>query len=243
MKKPIIFTAAIFCLALSMSADDSYYNYRGSKVPLGRDLSRIVVIAPAAEDVSLPESDGFTLVNTITDTRSHIKVYRLTSSHAAGRAIETVSSQSANIMPCYRSENGGELIPNGYLNIRLKSAADYPELQEVALQEGCDIIGRNPFMPLWYNLRVKDAPGLNPVAIANAIYETGKFTSSFPSFSLDAALISYDGQVSEQWGLYNSVHEGIDISMSKAWCYATGRGVKVAVIDSGIDLDLSLIHI
>ena len=236
MKKLIIFITAIFCLPLSMSADDSYYYYCGNKMPLDRDLSRIVVIAPAAEDVSLPESDGFTLVNTITDTRSRIKVYRLSSSQAAGRAVETASSQSANVQPCYRSENGGELIPNGYLNVKLKSAADYPALQEAALQEGCEIIGRNPFMPLWYNLRVKDAPGLNPVAIANAIYETGKFACSFPSFSLDAALISYDPKVSEQWGLYNSEYEGIDISMSKAWSYATGRGIKVAVIDEGIDL-------
>ena len=236
MKKLIIFIAAIFCLPLSMPADDSYYYYCGNKMPLGRDLDRIVVIAPAAEDVSLPESDGFTLVNTITDTRSRIRVYRLTSSQAAGRAVEAVSSQSANIMPCYRSGNGGELIPNGYLNVKLKSAADYPALQAVALQEGCEIIGRNPFMPLWYNLRVMDLPGHNPVAIANAIYETGKFACSFPSFSLDAALISYDPKVSEQWGLYNSEYEGIDISMSKAWSYATGRGIKVAVIDEGIDL-------
>ena len=219
-----------------MSADDSYYYYCDTKVPLGRDMDRIVMISPATGDVSLQESDGFTLVNTITDTRSHIRVYRLTSSSTVGRAVEAASSKTANIMPCYRSENGGELIPNGYLNIRLKSAADYPELQEVALQEGCEIIGQNPFMPLWYNLRVKDNPGLNPVEIANAIYETGKFASSFPSFSLDAALISYDGRVSEQWGLYNSKYEGIDISMSKAWSYATGRGIKVAVIDSGIEL-------
>ena len=219
-----------------MSADDSYYYYCDTKVPLGRDMDRIVMISPATGDVSLQESDGFTLVNTITDTRSHIRVYRLTSSSTVGRAVEAASSKTANIMPCYRSENGGELIPNGYLNVKLKSAADYPELQEVALQEGCDIIGRNPFMPLWYNLRVKDAPGLNPVAIANAVYETGKFACSFPSFSLDAALISYDKDVSAQWGLYNSVHEGIDISMSKAWSYATGRGIKVAVIDSGIEL-------
>ncbi len=237
MKKFITFMVAVFCLSLSMSAQDSYYYYHGTKMPLSEDATQIVSIAPKTENVSLSPSNGFTLVKIISDTRSLIKVYELSSSTTIKRAIAANTSTSVNIQPCYKSESGNELIPNGYINVKLKSAADYSTLRTVAQQKGCEIIEQNPFMPLWYNLRVKDVPGRNAVDIANAIYETGKFASAFPSFTFDAIEISYDPNVYEQWGLYNSQYEGLDISLSQAWSYATGRGIKVAVVDQGIDLN------
>ena len=237
MKKFISFMVATFCLSLSISADSGYYYYHDAKIQLSEDASRIVAIAPKSQNVSLSVSNGFTLVNTISDTRSLIKVYELSSSTTIKRAIEENTSTSVNIQPCYKTECGQELIPNGYINVKLKSASDYSVLQTVAQQRGCEIIEQNPFMPLWYNLRVKDAPGYDSVDIANSIYETGKFATAFPSFSFDAIEISYDPNVYEQWGLYNSQYEGLDISLSQAWSYATGRGIKVAVVDEGIDIN------
>lgn len=229
--------ASVLCLSVSTSAQDSYYYCHGSKVTLNEDTTKIVSIAPKTENVFLSQSNGFTLVNTIPDTHSLIRVYELSSSITIKHAIAANSSASAYIQPCYKSESGNELIPNGYINVKLKSVTDYPTLQTVAQQNGCEIIEENPFMPLWYSLRVKETPGRNSVDIANAIYETGNFASAFPSFTFDALEISYDPDVYEQWGLYNSQYEGIDISLSQAWSYATGRGIKVAVIDQGIDLN------
>ncbi len=237
MKRFITFMVAVFCLASSMSAQDSYYYYQGAKMPLSEDATRIVSIAPSTVNIQLTPSNGFTLVNTISDSRSLIKVYELASPITVKRAIATNSSSSVNVQPCYKSENGDDLIPNGYINVKLKSASEYSTLQTVAQQKGCEIIEQNPFMPLWYNLRVKDAPGRNAVDIANAIYETGKFASAFPSFTFDAIEISYDPDVYKQWGLYNPDYEGLDISLSQAWSYATGRGIKVAIVDQGIDLN------
>lgn len=237
MKRLITSMVAAFCLTSSMSAQDSYYYYHGEKMPLSENATKIVSIAPRTENIPLSPSNGFTLVNTISDSRSLIKVYELTSSTSVKRAIAANSSSSVNIQPCYKSEDGNELIPNGYINVKLKSESDYPKLQNVAQQKGCEIIEQNPFMPLWYNLRVKEAPGRNSVDIANAIYETGKFASAFPSFTFDAIEISYDPNVYEQWGLYNSHYENLDISLSQAWGYATGRGIKVAIVDQGIDLN------
>lgn len=236
MKKFTIFMLA-FCLALSTSAQDSYYYYHGTKITLSEDVTKIVSIAPKTTTISLSSSNGFTLVDTISDTRSIIQVYELTSSTSIKHAIAANSSPLVNILPCYKSEHGNGLIPNGYINVKLKSAADYSTLQTVVQQEGCEIIEQDSFMPLWYNLRVKDASGRNPVDIANAIYETGKFASAFPSFTFDALEISYDPNVYEQWGLYNSQYDGLDISVSQAWSYATGRGIKVAIVDQGIDMN------
>lgn len=237
MKRFITSMVAVFCLVSSMSAQDSYYYYHGEKMPLSENATKIVSIAPRTENIPLSPSNWFTLVNTISDSRNLIKVYELNSSTSIKRAITANSSSSVNIQLCYKSENGNDLIPNGYINVKLKSAADYSILQTMAQQKGCEIIEQNPFMPLWYNLRVKDAPGHNAVDIANAIYETGKFASAFPSFTFDAIEFSYDPNVYEQWGLYNSQYENLDISLSQAWSYATGRGIKVAIVDQGIDLN------
>lgn len=237
MKKFITFVAAVIIQYTSLSAQDNYYYYHGAKIPLNKDTTKVVSISPISENVTLSPSTGLTLVKTISDTRSHIKVYELTPSITISKAIATNSSVPVSILPCYMAENDNELIPNGYINVKLKSAADYSSLQTIAQQKECEIIEQNPFMPLWYNLKVKETSLLNPVYIANSIYETGLFLSAFPSFTFDAIEISYDPNVYEQWGLYNSQYEGLDICLSQAWSYSTGGGIKVAIVDDGIDLN------
>jgi subtilisin family serine protease len=236
MKKFITFMLMALCLSISMLAQVGYYYYHGTKMLLKEDATKIVSISPQSENVSLSPSNGFTLVNTIPDTRSLINVYELASFTTIKRAITANASAAVCILPCYKSENGNELIPNGYINVKLKSSTDYPTLQTLAQQKGCEIIEQNQFMPLWYNLKVKESSKQNSVEIANDIYETGKFASAFPSFSCDCREFSFDPDVYEQWGLYNSQYKDLDISLSQAWSYATGRGIVIAIVDEGIDL-------
>lgn len=186
MKKLIIFIATIFCLWLSASAQDSFYYYRGTKEPLTEDKTRIVAIAPESADINLLPSQGFTFVVNIQDSPNQIKVYELAPYADIKRTIEANPSDSISILPCYKSDKGVPLIPNGHIGVKLKSEDDYPTLQTVAEEMGCEIIEQNSFMPLWYTLRMKPAPCRNPVNIANAIYETGKFTFSSPGFSYNA---------------------------------------------------------
>lgn len=156
MKKFITFMVTVLCLTVSMSAQDSFYYYRGSKVPLKEDATKIVSISPISENTPLTPSKGFTLVNTISDSRSLIRVYELASSTTIKNAISANASKNVSIQQCYKSENGNELIPNGYLNVQMKSADDYPKLQTIAAENGCDIIEQNQFMHLGYNLKIKE---------------------------------------------------------------------------------------
>lgn len=235
MKKFFSFILAALCLSASALAQDSYYYYNGSRMPLNTDTTKMVSITPISGNVQLSSSDGFTLVNTITGKRSVMRVYEQDPS-TKNKAAVPVSSPSVSIQPCYQTTGGKELAPNGYINVKLKSPEDYPLLQSVAKNKNCEIIEQNTFMPLWYNLMVTPGPGRNSVDIANEIYETGQFEASFPSFSFDALEISYDPDVYRQWGLYNSQYKGLDISISKAWNYSTGRGIKIAIVDHGIDM-------
>lgn len=237
MKKIITFLLAAVCLCLSLSAQDNYYYYHGSKIFLNEEDSKVVSITSKAGNVTMTSPVGMTLLDTIDDSRSLIRVYSLPSSSNVKRLISANSSKSLSIMPCYTAEDGCELIPNGYINVKLKAASDYSKLQTEALQKGCTIIEQNPFMPLWYNLRIDESRGLNSVDVAKVLYETGKFECSFPSFTFNALEISYDPDVYRQWNLYNPDYEGLDISASQAWSYATGRGIVIAFVDQGVELN------
>lgn len=216
---------------LEIQAQDSYY-FRGESIPLFKDSTKVVSISSSASAISAPP--GFMLASTITDSRSIINVYEIQQSEKPAKGILYAQSLSKGFFPCYISEAGNELVPNGYINVKFHSMDDVSFLQQMASQFSFEIIGRNRFMPLWYSIKVKS--GQNPVEVANKIFETGVFAASFPSFSLNALEISYDENVYEQWGLYNSTYKGLDISISKAWSYATGRGIKIAIVDQGIDL-------
>ena len=69
------------------------------------------------------------------------------------------------------------------------------------------------------------------------MYESGYFAAVEPAFLVENPWeISYDPRTVDQWALYNATAPAIDISVSTAWNYSTGRNIKVAVIDSGCDI-------
>ena len=236
IKKLSTIMVAVLCLSATLLAHDSYYYYRGTRIPLVKSTNKIVSIAPKSDNVSLNSLEGFTLVNTISDMYGNVQVYELASSATIEQAIKEISS-SVCIQRCYLSSNGVDLIPNGYINVKLKSKSDFSKLRAAAFSNGCEIMEQDQFMPLWYTLRIKESGGNNSVEAANSIYETGMFAYAFPSFSCNGYEFSYDDRIDEQWGLYNSKYEGIDISISQAWNYATGRGIVIAVVDDGIDME------
>ena len=95
MKKTITFLAAL-CLPFSIWAQDAYYYYHGSKVTLKEDATRVVCITPKSGGASLSPSGGLTLVSTIQDSRSLIRVYRLAPSTTIKQVIAASPSASAN---------------------------------------------------------------------------------------------------------------------------------------------------
>lgn len=234
MKKIIILLVLIFCFIPQMWSQNVYYYYNGNKKPLNENQTKFVSILPKTENVTLPASSGLMLTDTISDEYSFIRIYEADSSESIN---ESITTSLVTLQPCYKTEEGFDLIPNGYINVKLKSDSDYSLLQSISEENGCIIVEQNPFMPLWYNLRVNADVEQNSVEIANDIYETGLFAASFPSFSVNALEISYDPNVYEQWGLYNSEYEGLDVSVGEAWNYATGNGIIIAIIDQGIDMN------
>lgn len=235
MKRLLITILAFFSLS-AVHAQDDYYYYRGNRTYLTINSAKVVSISTTANsNISYP-SNGLILNRTISDSDNRLKVFSVPATMTINDAIASFIAPNCYAQPCFTTSNGMELIPDGYINVKLKKSSDLSRLNVVAQQFGCEIIGQNPFMPLWYSLKVIPANGKNSVDIANDIYETSLFAYASPSFSFDALEISYDPDVYSQWALYNSEYYGFDISISQAWSYSTGSGIKIAIVDNGIDM-------
>lgn len=197
-------------------------NISGSMQMSPLNARRTATLNDAKYDIAVYQANAFTLAPTF---RSAMK--------------STFSSSTTIVLPCYKSSTGEELTLTNYLNVKLKSAGDYSKLQTLASRYRLENIKQNTFMPLWYSMTITPQSPGTTLEIANAIFETGLFASSFASFSYDALECSYDSDFSKQWNLYNSNYADIDISICSAWNYATGRGIKIAIIDQGIDMSHS----
>jgi len=135
------------------------------------------------------------------------------------------------------------------LYVKLKEPDDKVKLQELANELNVKIIGNNKQLPLWYTLACDSESAGNALQVANKLYETGHFAAAEPDFLADfqikvanlADTCSNDAHFGMQWGLRNTGQhggtEGIDIGVCDAWNVATGKGITVAVVDHGIQLD------
>lgn len=235
------------CSCISIHAQDSYYYYRGNKVPLEQDASKVVSISSVSGGVSLAPAGGFALDKTITDENYSIKVYKALPSASASEMPPAIStSPAAGFVPCYKSKDAQELIPNGYINIKLKTASDYRMLETMASQKKCTIIGRNEFMPLWYCLKTTET-GTSPskvygehathcAGIAAAIRNNGiQIAGVAPDaqlMSVSNTLFGTNGEKKLADGINWAWKNGADIISCSWWCAPNeliGEAIDAAV--------------
>ena len=133
--------------------------------------------------------------------------------------------------------------------VKLKTPDDKAKLEAIAEDLKVEVVGNNKQLPLWYTLAcTKDSVG-NALHVANKVYESNQFAAAEPDFLADFQIkpagtpsqCADDALFVDQWGLKNTGQNdgtsGIDIGVCQAWSLATGKGVKVAVVDQGIQLD------
>ena len=232
MKKIISILSIILAFALNISAQECFYYSGGEKIPLTKVQGKRVTIATKSnelrENIKVEAS-----CDIIEDERLIIVVNHREVDSAESIVLDAVIAKDN----CYLDNNGRELYPTGYFNIKLKDSEDYPLLVQIAKQNGLEIVKPVKYMALWYVLRISSSIDGGIIDVANRIYETGIFASCSPAFSFDAEEISYDPQVNLQWNLFNANYPLCDISVSEAWSFASGKGIKIAFIDSGVDVN------
>lgn len=240
--KAYFFISMLVAGCISSAAATPYYYCQGEKIPLTEVSDRMSVAVASSTPMSL--SSGYSVVREIKDNSFRILVCE-DDSHNVSRSgavsfkakLKGVST-AAMVSPCYKSENGDNIAITPYLNVKLKKASDYTLLEKAAKENNLTIVSQDQFMPLWYILSVTTATNGTSLDIANNLYESGQFAEAIADFSSENdALCSYDPFVTQQWGLYNPDYDDIDISICGAWSYATGRGIKIGILDQGVDVN------
>lgn len=219
--------------AIGVQAGDSFYYCGDQKITLQEEAGKEAVIMPTipSNKLAVPSIKG----GEIKDDRVVISV--VTKENAKTMKAARSGATPLHMEKCYRDSQGLELVPTGYVNVRLKKEEDKALLERYAAEFGLQITEQNAFMPLWYELVLTFENQESVIDIANHLYETGDFIECSPAFSFDPYEISYDPDVYDQWGLCNTQFPGIDINIVPAWDYATGKGVKIAIIDGGVDIN------
>lgn len=145
------------------------------------------------------------------------------------------------VSPFFKTDVGETIGLSNFFYVRLKSEQDVEILKKMSEQYNVVIIEQNQFMPLWYTLSCTKESQLNAMQMANVYYESGKFSCSEPDLMVNNILsCASDALWSNQWGFLNTGQyngtPGIDVKACDAWAVSKGSGIKVAVIDQGIEL-------
>ena len=143
-------------------------------------------------------------------------------------------TKSVIVTASYYTRNNKEVFASPYINVKLNKEEDLDLLSSYAEKYKLKIVMNLPLMPLWYILNITPDSEKSQLQIANELYESGDFAASGPDLCSKNLTCSNDPLFNQQWGLHNSHHPNIDISVSSAWNYATGKNIKIAIIDYGV---------
>ena len=238
-KKLVLIISLLLSFPMGVIAQTSYYYYKGNRIPLTINNDKVCVsIAKNKRDVSKELLRDINVLDTIKDAVFDISIIlqsdfkKLSDSNSWEKEANSIL-----LSPCYRTKEGKEVILTPYLSVRLKREQDFSLLSSYAEKFGLRIALTDSLMPLWYVFSISPETGKNALDVANALWESGQFAASAPDLSSNklAYCCTNDSLFSEQWGLYNNNNPGTDISICPAWNYATGKNVKIAIVDSGVD--------
>ncbi|MBQ9450723.1 MAG: S8 family serine peptidase [Bacteroidales bacterium] len=138
------------------------------------------------------------------------------------------------ILPYFDCDNGQPIGTTQFFFVQLRNDGDLDALQQMAEENGVEIVQEVPYMPGWYKMSIVGSRFSTSIEASNAFFETGLFQGIDPAFLLPVQQHSVnDPLFSQQWGLKNT-STGYDINVEGAWEISTGSGTKIAIIDSAI---------
>ncbi len=125
---------------------------------------------------------------------------------------------------------------SNFFFVKLKKIEDYQLLLDTSIKYNVKVFNQNEFMPLWYKILVPENATKSSLELSNMFFETVMFADVDPVFMFDFnSSCTNDPNFNLLWGLNNNSNPNIDINICQAWELSTGVGVKVAVLDNGID--------
>lgn len=245
-KKLYLIVLFVISCSIHVLAQTDFYYYKGKKIPLTLNANKVVISIPKTKaETSERIRANVKVLEVIKDESTDIFViHRSDLEKLASIDFWKKDATSVMLTSCYFTEKNAEVYSSPHLSIRLKKKEDVDLLASYADIYKLRIIKNSQLMPLWYILSVTPDTKKSPLQCANEMFESGKFASSVPDLCSEIIACSNDSLFCDQWGLENpySGYQDIDISASSAWEYATGKHVKIAILDDGVDtthIDLS----
>jgi subtilisin family serine protease len=237
---------------------DSYYWYKGQKIPLtlNQEYVNLICSNSRTNDLQLKtlsenhdvEMESLNSANNIFKVKFNATQSKTLNYQSRIDELKKVSGVD-EITPYYERGIGKEPIgTSDIFYVRLKGVDQYDlpiELQEydtTSLMELCEehgvrILRSVDYMPDWYVLSITGSDFDNSVDAANHFYESNLFADVDPAFMFNfQANAVNDPMFSQQWGLNNSSNPAYDINIEGAWAITKGYGARIAIIDQGVDI-------
>lgn len=165
----------------------------------------------------------------------------ITEGKAMGKiqAIEKQRHLFTKIFPILSYTDGTEQVVTNQILIKLQKDS---AINEITAKWQVEKIEKNPFEPNLYQIQLQEKDMLTILnLISNLNKQEAKVEYAEPNFIYFLTPSTEDPYYKDQWALKNTGQAqgtiGIDIDVETAWKYATGQGIKVAVIDDGVELN------
>lgn len=229
-------------------ASDSYYWYRGEKIPLQESSDKVFAVFDRTSIYGFKDSETKSSIIQLVDSRPYcsspmIFGEQVLSENIAWAKVDKdfIASNAAEILysaPYYITETGREVGLTNYFLVRLNSVEDYKKLEKFVLENQVTIVDANQ-RSLWYTLACGSHSVSNALQLANKAYESGDFAATDIVFENDFEVVAEnpdynDLYYSQQWNLTGDFGVNLNVTHS----IATGQpNIKVAVIDNGFQLN------
>lgn len=249
MKNKIYISIFIcFFSIFSINAQSNYYYYyKGQKIYLTLDKSNITL--NTLEDFQKSSVSTLNLKDfniQAENTTGQIKKYASVEFQTMPTDIEYFQKIGAlnnnpkiiKAQPNFKTTQNVKIGMSNYFYVTLKNASDLTLLQSIASQKNVQVLNEIPYLPLCYTLVCTKNTIGSTLDVANYFFETNNFKYAIPDF-LANDVLSNDPLFINQWGFNNTGQyggtSGIDIKINNAWTISQGNGIKLAVLDQGID--------
>ena len=231
-------------LTLDGIPDQMSYYYRGEKINITVDRGCVNVIADEDFMQSSVANKTLQKFNLERDERNPIqgmtKLKFITTPDVMEfkNAIAALkqNEQIKYVFPFFENAGAEPVGTSDVFYLRMKDENDTLLLKNEAEQLKVQIVKQIPYMPEWYILSIKNSDFHNTIEASNYFYETGLFEDVDPAFMLDFKPACLNDPLYSMWGLVNLIgFPGMDINICNAWSITKGEGVKIALVDFGID--------
>lgn len=241
MKKKILFLIPFLLLGIIAGAQEHFYYYKGAKVPLTLNTQRVNFRVTGEFDSINITNLGYKLSNFHEDNLVKNTFFGEIDFNSSDytTCMENLKEIDGiiGIFPHFQKNKDKSIGTSDVFYVKLKNIEDFNVLQQTVVNKGGKIEMQVPYMPEWYIISVDDQDLGTAVHLSNEFYETGLFADIDPAFMFNfTPACSNDPMFGSLWGLDNTINQGIDINVCPAWDITQGNGIKVAVLDTGIDL-------